>query len=464
MMKTYIIANFMIIKFIKFFKSGTMKVRSLLFLTLLLCVVTANTQTNPAQPMKFSLNEAKTYALNNSPVLLNSARDVEISKKMIWENTATGLPQVYANSSYSYTPQLSGFTDAIKDFPGMENLDIDDLKTGFYVSGQVDQLIFSGAYIVGLKAARVYANLSELADTKSKIGIEENITNTYFTALVARQSSEILDSTLTAIQQTLHQSEEMFKNGFLEQTDVDQIRILESNIKSNLTLTQRQVGIMERMLKFQLGLPLDQPIILTDQIDLLVTIMNLETAMIDSFDLESNVDYIMMDTQEKLRLLNYKLSKSMYLPTVSGYYSYYESLDNNFFNDQSQSTFGLSLAFPIFSSGMRMSQVKQRLLEYQKAQTNKEMGADNLNIEYETALSGFIAARDIYFLQRENRNLSLRIYRKSIVKFQEGVTGSLDLNQTQQQYFTAEGTYFNALMALVSAKARLDNLLTKTVQ
>jgi outer membrane protein TolC len=154
----------------------------------------------------------------------------------------------------------------------------------------------------------------------------------------------------------------------------------------------------------------------------------------------------------------------MYLPTVSGYYSYYESLDNNFFNDQSQSTFGLSLAFPIFSSGMRMSQVKQRLLEYQKAQTNKEMGADNLNIEYETALSGFIAARDIYFLQRENRNLSLRIYRKSIVKFQEGVTGSLDLNQTQQQYFTAEGTYFNALMALVSAKARLDYLLTKTVQ
>ncbi len=31
--------------------------------------------------------------------------------------------------------------------------------------------------------------------------LEENITNTYFTALVARQSSEILDSTLTAIRQ-----------------------------------------------------------------------------------------------------------------------------------------------------------------------------------------------------------------------------------------------------------------------
>ncbi len=107
----------MIIMFINFFKSGTMKVRSIPFLALLFCVVfLANTQTSPSQPLKFSLKEAKEYALKNSPILLNSSRDVEIAKKMIWENTATGLPQFYVNSSYSYNPQLSGFTDAISKF------------------------------------------------------------------------------------------------------------------------------------------------------------------------------------------------------------------------------------------------------------------------------------------------------------------------------------------------------------
>jgi len=450
----------MTVKFINIFKSGTMKVRLLLFLTLLLCIVFPNNaQVSSSQPMKFSLSEAKNYALNNSPVLLNSARDVEISKKMIWENTATGLPQVDVSSAYSYSPQLAGLSDQLGTF--IPDFNANDLKTSFFVSGQLNQLIFSGSYIVGLKAAKVYANLSQLADTKSQIGLEENITNTYFTALVAKQSSDILDSTLTTIQKTLYESQQMFNNGFMEQTDVDQLKILESNIKSNLSVTLRQVGIMERMLKFQMGLPIDQPIILTDQIDPLVAVMNLETAVIDSFDLESNVDYNMMQTQEKLRFLNYRLSKSMFLPTIHGYYSYYKSLDNNFFNDQSPNTFGLSLAIPIFSSGMRLSQVKQRELEYQKAQTNKKMGADNLRIEYESALSGFLTARDVYFLQQENRNLALRIYKKSIVKFREGVSSSLDLNTTQQQYFTAEGTYFNALMALVTAKATLDNLLTK---
>jgi outer membrane protein TolC len=290
----------------------------------------------------------------------------------------------------------------------------------------------------------------------------ENITNTYFTALVARQSGDILDSTLTSIKKMLFETEQMFKNGFVESTDVDQLKILESNIKSTLTVTRRQTGIMERLLKFEMGLPIDQAIELTDQIDPLITIMNLETAVIDSFRVENNIDYNMAYTQEKLMKLRYNLSQVQFLPTISGYYSYYKSLDNNFFNDQSPNTFGLSLNLPLFSSGKRTSQVGQSRLDYMKAQTNKQMTADNLQLEYESALSGFISARDVYYMQKENRDLALKIYKKSITKFREGMGSSLDLNQTQSQYFTAEGTYFNALMSLVSAKSKLESLLTNS--
>jgi outer membrane protein TolC len=438
-----------------------MKVSSVLFSMLMLLTAFAGyAQPQPEAPLKFSLNEAKDYALKNSPVLLNSARDVEIAKQMIWENTATGLPQANLNSSYSYSPQLAGLSDQLSAFiPGFNP---NDLKTSSFLGVQVNQLIFSGQYIIGLKAAKVYANLSKLADSKSKIGLVENITNTYITALIARQSSDILDSALTAIQKTLFESGQMYKNGFLESTDVDQVKILESNIKSTLSLTKRQIDLMERMLKFQMGLHIDSPIVLTDQIESLVAMMNLQAAVIDSFRVENNIDYVMLNTQEKLLKLNYQLSKTQFLPTISGYYSYYKSLDHNFFNDQSPNTFGLTLAFPLFSSGKRMSQVSQRQYEYMKAQTNKQMVAENLMIQYETALSGFLSTRDIYAMQKENRDLALKIYKKSIVKFGEGVGSSLDLNQTQSQYFNAEGNYYNALMAMVSAKSKLESLLANS--
>ena len=427
---------------------------------LLLTALPISAQVQPDEkPMQFSLSEARSYALDNSPILLNSARDVEIAKKRIWENTASGLPQANLNSSYAYSPELAGLSDQLGEF--IPDFNPNDLKTSFLMSVQVNQLLFSGQYIVGLHASKVYAGLSRLADSKSKTGLTESITNTYFTALVARESVIILDSTQAAVEKTLYETEQMFKNGFVEATDVDQLKILVSNIKSTRSVATRQIELMERMLKYQMGLPINKPVILTDNIDFLVSNMNLEAAIADSFRLEKNIDYNMLDTQEKLMKLNLQLTMAQFLPTVSGYYSYYKSLDNNFFNDQSPNTFGLSLALPLFSSGQRMSQVSQRRIEFMKAQTTKQMAAESLSLEYETALSNYFSAQNIYTLQKENRDLSLRIYKKSITKFREGIGTSLDLNQTQSQYFDAEGNYFNALISLVSAKSRLESLLSE---
>jgi outer membrane protein len=439
-----------------------MKISSVFLTMLVVCMaLPARAQTLPVTgPMKFSLNEAKNYALNNSPVLLNSARDVEIAKKKIWENTATGLPQATLSSSYSYSPALVGLSKNLQDFiPGFNPK---DMKTSFFASIQVSQLIFSGQYIVGLKAAKVYAGLSELANSKSKIGIVESITTTYFTALVAREAKDILDSTLKTVQKTLFETEQLFANGFVESTDVDQLKILVSNIKSSLSVTERQIDLMDRLLNFQMGIPINQAIVLTDQIDPLVTVMNFEAAVLDSFKLENNVDYQMLSTQEKLMKLNMQVTMAQYLPTLAGFYNRYEDFDKNMFNDQSPNMFGLSLSFPLWTSGQRNSQVSQSRIEYMKAQTNTKMASESLLIQYETSLSEFLSARDIYTMQKESRNLALHIYEKSLKKFTEGMGSSLDLNQTQSQYFDAEGNYFNALMSLVSAKSKLESLLANS--
>jgi outer membrane protein len=461
----------MITQFIHILKSPAMKICSFFISLFMFCAAyTANAQPGSAGPLKFSLNEARDYALKSSPILLNSSRDVEIAKKMIWENTATGLPQVNFSSAYAYAPKLAGISNLFaggdttgggsSPFPFKFNPN--DLRTSFTSDIRVTQLIFSGEYIVGLKASKVYASLSELALTKSKIGIVETLTNTYFTDLIARQSKIILDSTLVTVQKTLFQTNELLKNGFVEATDVDQLKILESNIKSSLSVTNRQIELMDRLLKFQMGVPIDQPIVLTDQIEPLVNIMNMQAMVLDSFKIDENIDFKMLSTQEKLMKLNMQVTKAEFLPTIGGYYDRHGDYDRNFFNDQSPNMYGLSLNFPLWSSGQRLALVGQRRLEYLKAQTDRETGQEALLIQYETAMSAFLSARDIYALQKENRDLALRIYKKSITKFQEGVGSSLDLNQTQQQYFSAEGSYFNALSTLVSAKSKLESLTAKS--
>jgi len=262
----------------------------------------------------------------------------------------------------------------------------------------------------------------------------------------------------------LYETEQMYKQGFVESTDVDQFRILVFNIKSSLAVSERQIEITERLLKFQMGIPIDQTILLTDQIDPLMDRMKLEIFLIDSFDVEKNIDYQMLATREKLMGLNVKVKQSEFLPSLAGFYNHNWDFDDNFFNDQSPDMLGLSLSFPIWSSGQRLSRVGQARLAFEQAKTNRQMVMESLKIEFENTRSAFLSSLDIYTIQKENRDLALRIYNKSIIKYKEGVASSLDLKQTQQQYFHAESEYYGAMMGLVSAKSKLDNLFSEPIK
>lgn len=427
----------------------------------------------PGGPMKFSLNEAKEYALENSPVLLNSTRDVEIAKAKIWETTATGLPQAGLSGSYSYSPRLAGLTEIFiggdTTGGGGENpfgfdINPDDLKTSFFMDVQVSQLIFSGQYIVGLQAAKAYANLSKLSNSKSRADLIETISNVYAEVLVNRSTKTTLDSTLAVVEKTYYESEQLYKSGFAEATDVDQLRIQYLNIRSTLSFMERRIEFTERLLKFHIGLPVNNPIELTDNIEGMINSMQLETVITDSLNIHENITYKMALTSEALSQLNMRVKKAQFLPTLAGFYNRHEDFDDNFFNDQSPNMFGLSLNFPLFSSGQRISQVSQARLEFLKARTQREMLSESLAIQYETMLAGYISARDIFNMQKENRDLSYKVYLNSITKFREGVGSSLDMNQAQNQYFTAENNYYSALMALVMAKSNLENLLTQNTE
>ena len=57
------------------------------------------------QIKSFSLKEAQEYAIEHNLNIQNAKLDVEHAEKVIWENTAMGLPQL--NSSLNYNNNLN---------------------------------------------------------------------------------------------------------------------------------------------------------------------------------------------------------------------------------------------------------------------------------------------------------------------------------------------------------------------
>jgi outer membrane protein len=81
-------------------------------------------------------------------------------------------------------------------------------------------------------------------------------------------------------------------------------------------------------------------------------------------------------------------------------------------------------------------------------------------MEFETALSSYQTAFSNFATNSESMILSKKVYDKTVIKYREGVSSSFELTQNQNQFLTAESNYYNSVLSILNAKAKLDRILT----
>lgn len=463
-----------------------MRKRVLIFATLTTIAYGAIAQSDTSA---FNLQQAREYALKNSPLIKNAQTDLAVARKKIWETTAAGLPQV--NGQASYNDMLNVPTTLIPDFisPAIYGVLV---KTGVITPSQIptgptqyfaakfgtqynasysiqaSQLIFSGSYIVGLQASKIYYQLSNNSLIKNQEDIMDNVTSSYYLVLVANESIRILDSSNKVINKSLNDLEAVLAAGMADETDVEQLKITSLNIKNTLSRLQRQAEVASRLLKFQMGKNIDSPITLTDKLDDILNQINFATALTDTFNVENNIQYKMLTTQERLTELNVNLQKAAFLPTVGGFFTYQKNAMGDKFNvfEASQKWYptkiiGISINIPIFSSGQRLMKVQEAKLELEKIKTTKSQAGEGLKMDYINARNSYLNNYENYLSTKESYQLSEKVYNRWQVKFQEGVSSSAELSVQQNQYLTAQSNYYNSIFELLSAKVKLERMLNQ---
>lgn len=449
-----------------------------------LLLYAAGVQTGNAQDKtSFSLTEAQDFALLNSTAIKNADIDLDLAKKKIWETTAIGLPQVSAQANYQHlftVPEIA-FPITVLGTSLGEGVPItsDDITNGnvyMYPTTEgapviplavkdnttlditVSQLVFSGEYLVGLRASRVFYMISDQAKRVAEIDAMESIANTYSLVLMLQNSYDVMSQSLTNLNVTLNEMREMYKQGFIEITDVDQIELTSLTLQNGINAMERQLGASKQLLKFQMGYPLEKDIALTDNLEALAAEVQLEPLISNGFKLQNNISFQIMETQVKLNKLNLQREQSTFLPSLAAVYRHTEKFKKIDFDFTPTDVFALSLNIPIFSSGQRYVKVQQRRLEYDKAVNNRDNAGRGLELEYINAKNEMISAYDTYNNVKRNLELTKRIYDKTLIKFKEGLSTSMDLTQAQGQFLTAQSEYIKNLNSLLTAKNKLTKL------
>ncbi len=178
----------------------------------------------------------------------------------------------------------------------------------------LNQLIFDGRYFIGLQYAKIFEQLSTESLEKSEQDVKETVTQTYYNILVGQEALRILDSTLVILEKTRYETGEFYKEGFAEKTDYDQLTLTVTDIENSINSVKRQNEIGYQLLNFQMGIDLNQPVTLTDNLDGLIEQASVEALADQPFNLEQHIDYRLITSQEKMKVLGIQERKSCLLP------------------------------------------------------------------------------------------------------------------------------------------------------
>ena len=423
------------------------------------------------QNFNFSLEQAISHALTNNYSVINANRDIDASKAKKWETTAAGLPQINAGVDYSNNFVLQKSLIPAEFFGGNKG-EFAEVAFGTTHSmnarATLSQLIFDGSYIVALQASKTYLKYYQNAKQKTDVEIKEAVINAYGNVLLAEESIAILEKNKKTLEKTLSDTKETFKNGLIEEENVEQLQITLTSINSTLNYNKRLVEVAYKMLKITLGININDDLKLTDKLDNL-TVSNLDLAFSQNeFVVTDNVNYQMASNYEEQRQLEYKLQKAKALPSLAANVNFgYNAFGNKFAfftNNQhwlNYSNLGVSLNVPIFSSLARSSRTQQAKIAVEQAKTQLTETEQKLKLQYANTKSEYEFSIEEYATAKTNLNLAERIEKKQQIKFSEGLSSSFDFSEAQRQLYSAQQNYLQSMVNIINKKAALEKVINK---
>ncbi len=462
----------------------------------ILSVLSVNAQTS------FTLNEAVDYALQHNRALKKSKLELQAAESAFKATRSGWLPQVDADIDYmtffgsemelnlggggaaptftneQLTAAAKSAAEAATNAGGTFNLaqhvggsaydaalqssmpaSAIEMKNTSTLKLQASQVIFSGQLLMGIKAAKTGIALVEKGLINSELETKAYVANAYYSVLIVEKTLDIIDNNLKNIESLMKKTEALYKAGVVEQTDVDQLRIQVNTLQNTKLSMERTVDVTYNLLKFQLGLDIEEGLVLSSDLDSIVISAQADTIQNLMFDVATNTTYQLLEQQVELSKKMVNMEKMAYMPTLAAFYSYNGKIIKPEFDMTPKNTAGLALNIPIFSGFTRKNNVDKAKIELLQTQTDKDMVTEQLLMQEKQLRSDLISKYEEYSLQKENVEVSKRVYDSYQVKFSQGVASAMDLTQANTNYLQAESSCLQSILSLLQSKTEFSKLL-----
>ena len=411
-----------------------------------------------SQVHNFTVDDAVSFALKNSVQVRNALVDLRMQEQSNKEITAQALPQI--NASGSLTDYLDIPTSLIPaEFTGGPAGTYIPIQFGtkYNASGgiSVSQILFDGQVFVGLQARstslQFYSKQAEVTQESIKV----NVMKIYYQLVVGRQQLTTVQANIDRFEKLLHDTKEMYKQGFAEQLDVDKVQVQLINLQTTKVKTQNQLDAGNASLKFLMNMPQKDQLVLVDSL----TQESLkENILAENYQYTDRKDYQLLQLNRKLNEFNIRRYKLSYLPTLSANGNYAANAQRqkfDFFKGgpwYKTSLIGLSLQVPIFDGFAKKARINQAKFALEKTDNNIEQLMASIDNDIKQSSLNITSALVTVDAQKKNMELAERVYNSTKLKYEQGLGSNQEISTAQTDLVTAQNNFYSSLYDAIIAK------------
>ncbi|SFZ93634.1 Outer membrane efflux protein [Flaviramulus basaltis] len=268
-------------------------------------------------------------------------------------------------------------------------------------------------------------------------------------------------------------SELKLEEGIIKKLDLNQLLVNRSNLKNQIEDAQFGRNQQMRLFKVLLQIPMTTNVILIEKLEDRAP-SSLGTELL----LDSNIEYQQLDKSLELSIIDQKLVKAEYLPSLSANFGYnylgqaneFIDFDPNVYEGQWSGTWGISASIPIFDGFQRRNRLKQKELATKQLELDRKTLKLNIEKDFGDAQEQLLLSNSQIESQQSNMYLAQENYEGIKESYNEGVANLTELLDAEFALRQAQSNYLNALLqskvaevTLLKSSGKLSQLIANSI-
>jgi outer membrane protein TolC len=425
----------------------------------LLMVISVLISTTNSEAQNWSLKQCTDTALIHNKTLKIAQGDIKIGNERNKEAKGGLIPKLYGNIDYRYYTDLPYQLLPASIFGG---------PAGVYKEAQfgvphnlnanltLDVPLYNPQTIGAIKVSKRAKEINQIQFHQTEEQVVFDVSNLYYNAQLVSNQIVFIKNGISNSEKLLSNIQLLYSQQMAKGTDVDKIKLQQSQLNTQLSKANAQLQQILNLLKLQLGITPSRQITIEETFN--------ASSEIVKYTNKPTTDILLFNTKTLLLKSEIKTLKLSHLPSFSlygtygttGYGNY--SGTNDFFKTYPIGFAGVKMSWLMFSGTTLEHRIFQKKEELKQNTTRIELLNDKQNVQIENAQMQYEVASSNLLNSKSQLTLAETIYSKTLIQQKEGVASLTDILLSDNTQKEAQQNYLSALVDVMKADIELKKV------